>query len=87
MHLLPSITLPETSKSTVDDRLRECITERDDALKKALCYRTLVEKLETDLTELKTTVHHRVVAVCDLWRTKVLWWKQIWHVIKAFTRI
>jgi len=31
-----------------------------------------VEKLETDLGELKTTMHHRVAAVRDFWRNKVL---------------
>ena len=72
MHLLPSLLLPETSKSIADNRLIECSSERDKALKDALHYRTLVEKLETDLAELKTTMHHRVAAVRDFWRNKVL---------------
>ncbi len=72
MHLLPSIMLPETSKSVVEDRFIECTKERDQALKDALQYRNLVENLETNLSELRTTMHHRVAAVRDFWRNKVL---------------
>ena len=42
----------------------KCTKEKDKALKDAFYYRTLVEKLETDIKEMKTTMpmHYRVAA-------------------------
>lgn len=46
--------------------------KRDKALGDVLKYRNLIEKLETDLSELRTTMHHRVAAIRNFWRNKVL---------------
>ena len=75
MHLLPQVVSPENSSTeniSVEKRLMIRTTERDKALKDALYYRSLVEKLETDIKEAKITMHYRVAAVRDFWRNSVL---------------
>lgn len=76
MHLLPQVVLsPEnstTDNTAMEKRLMKCTKEKDKALKDAFYYRTLVEKLETDIKEMKTTMHYRVAAVRDFWRNSVL---------------
>lgn len=72
VHLLPQIVYPEHSNIAAEERLLKCQRERDKALKDAFHYRTLVEKLETDIREVKSTMHYRVAAVRDFWRNSVL---------------
>ena len=72
VHLLPQIVSPEHSNIAAEERLLKCERERDKALKDAFHYRTLVEKLETDIREVKSTMHYRVTAVRDFWRNSVL---------------
>ena len=75
MHLLPQVVFPvenTTENIAVEKRLIIRTKERDKALRDTLHYRTLVEKLETDIKELKTNMHHRVSTVRDFWRNSVL---------------
>lgn len=75
IHLFPQIVFPENSTTkdvTLEKKLLACAREKDKALRDALHYRTLVENLETDITELKTTMHRRVSAVRDFWRNNIL---------------
>ena len=75
MHLLPQVVFPvenTTENIAVEKRLITCTKERDKALWDTLHCRTLVEKFETDIKELKTNMHHRVSTVRDFWRNSVL---------------
>jgi len=76
MHHLPQVVLsPEnstTDNTAMEKRVMKCTKEKDKALKDAFYYRTLVEELETDIKEMKTTMHYRVTAVRDFWRNSVL---------------
>lgn len=74
MHLLPQVVSPvdNTTENVTVEKLLIRTRERDKALKDTFHYRTLVEKLETDVRKLKTTLHHRVATVCDFWRNSVL---------------
>ncbi len=72
-HASPTINHAPWDKQVSSRRQINRVYEREiKALKAALQYRNLVEKLETNLSELRTTMHHRVAAVPDVWRNKVL---------------
>ena len=77
MHLLPQIPPVHHSTKRIcesDDiklEVKVCRMERDRALKETLQYRTLVERLETEVSEMKANMHRRVSVGRDFWRSKM----------------
>lgn len=51
--------------------LEECVHTRDKAIRECQSYRTLAERCQKEVSDLKHEMHRRVLSVQDFWRNKL----------------